>query len=67
MERYRVVLYSSRNGVNLTTISEPLYTVSSAEKLLDEMRAEDLCTGGHIEELIDIAGKGRQWHVCTEV
>lgn len=61
MYKYRAVMYSSHNGVNLTTYSEPFHYENNADDFLYLMRELDKCTGGHVEQLIQIDKRGPEW------
>lgn len=63
--KYRVVVYSTLNGYNMTTVSEPLHYVSSAENLLEDMLNSGNYTGGRIEELIFLLGNRPKWMTYT--
>ena len=58
---FRAVMYSTYNGYNMTIYSEPFHYRVNAENMLDGMREENRCTGGHIEELICLAGRQPEW------
>lgn len=61
--KYRVVAYWSLRGYNMTTYSEPFYYQGNADNLLDEMMESGQYTGGHIETLVKLSGRGPEWMV----